>query len=307
MNNMNEAVIEVRNLHKQYGGYTAVNDISFTVRRGEIFGIIGPNGAGKTSIVETLIGLRHADRGLVRVLGFNPITQRLALSQRIGIQLQEAQLFERLKVWEVLDLFAILYQTTVSWEPLIMQWGLGEKRNTFVGKLSGGQKQRLFIALALLHNPEIVFLDELTTGLDPQARRSTWEMIQAIREQGKTVVLVTHFMDEAELLCDRIAIVDDGRIMALDTPQALIESLPNESRVLFTPPAGFKSEWLADLAGVTHMEMLNGKWVVYGRGSFLSQIVLSLSQHGITLSDLQTEQATLEDVFISLTGHKIRA
>ncbi|MBK8430874.1 MAG: ABC transporter ATP-binding protein [Chloroflexi bacterium] len=304
---MNEAVIEVRNLHKQYGGYTAVNDISFTVRRGEIFGIIGPNGAGKTSIVETLIGLRHADRGLVRVLGFNPITQRLALSQRIGIQLQEAQLFERLKVWEVLDLFAILYQTTISWEPLIMQWGLGEKRNTFVGKLSGGQKQRLFIALALLHNPEIVFLDELTTGLDPQARRSTWEMIQAIREQGKTVVLVTHFMDEAELLCDRIAIVDDGRIMALDTPQALIESLPNESRVLFTPPAGFKSEWLADLAGVTHMEMLNGKWVVYGRGSFLSQIVLSLSQHGITLSDLQTEQATLEDVFISLTGHKIRA
>lgn len=220
-------VIDVQNLHKKYGQYSAVEDVSFSVNQGEIFGIIGPNGAGKTTAVESVIGLRQPTAGHIRVLGLDPYSERRVLSQRIGIQLQHAQIPERMKVWEALDLFSSFYDRTVPWEPLLEAWGLVEKRKTGFGKLSGGQKQRLFIALALLNDPEIVFLDELTTGLDPQARRATWELVAAIRDRGKTVVLVTHFMDEAQALCDRVAIIDHGRIIALDSPRALIDQMPN--------------------------------------------------------------------------------
>ncbi len=204
-------VIEVKNLRKVYGQTTAVDDISFTVQQGEIFGIVGPNGAGKTTTIESIVGLRKPDAGSISVLGMDPQTESQALGNRIGTQLQQAALPDRMKVWEALDLYASFYKQTVPWEPLLEQWGLADKRDTQFGNLSGGQKQRLFISLALLNDPEIVFLDELTTGLDPQARRATWDLVRAIREQGKTVVLITHYMDEIEALADRVAIIDHGR------------------------------------------------------------------------------------------------
>ena len=232
-------VIEVQNLHKRYGDHVAVEDISFSVREGEIFGIIGPNGAGKTTTVESIMGLRQPDSGSVHVLGADPQQNREAIAQRIGIQLQEANLPDRLKVWEAIDLMATFYEQTVPWEPLLTEWGIADKKNTMFGQLSGGQKQRLFIAAALVNDPEIVFLDELTTGLDPQARRATWEMVRAIRDAGKTVVLVTHFMDEAEALCDRIAIIDSGRVVALDTPARLIaQDSPGRAHSVY------QSQWL---------------------------------------------------------------
>jgi ABC-2 type transport system ATP-binding protein len=192
---MMEQIIQVNHLRKVYGSTVAVDDVSLAVNKGEIFGILGPNGAGKTTTIESIMGLRKPDGGTIKVLGLDPQKDRIALAQRIGIQLQEAAIPQRLKVWETIDLFASFYETTVPWEPLLEQWGLADKRNTYFQNLSGGQKQRLFIILALVNDPEVVFLDELTTGLDPQARRNTWELVEAIREEGKTVVLVTHFMD----------------------------------------------------------------------------------------------------------------
>ena len=212
------AVIEVTGLTKRYGGHAVVDDISFHVDKGEIFGILGPNGAGKTTAVECLEGLRKRDGGEVRILGLDPRTDAHRLHQRIGVQLQETQLPEKLKVREALELYASFYPDPADWRELLERWGLTGKANTSFAKLSGGQKQRLFIALALVGNPEVVFLDELTAGLDPGARRATWDLISKVRAQGVTVVLVSHFMDEVEELCDRVAILEQGRIAALDTP-----------------------------------------------------------------------------------------
>jgi len=216
------AIIEVEGLRKMYGGTVAVDGVSFTVSQGEIFGLVGPNGAGKTSIVETLAGLRRPDAGTVRVLGHDPGRERRELAQRIGIQLQEAALPDRLRVREALDLYASFYRDPADWRDLIAEWGLEDKRDTAFADLSGGLKQRLLVALAFVGSPELVFLDELTTGLDPRARRTTWNIVRDIRAKGVTVVLVTHFMDEAEQLCDRVAVVDRGRIVALDRPAALV-------------------------------------------------------------------------------------
>jgi ABC-2 type transport system ATP-binding protein len=299
-------VIDVQHLHKTYGHYTAVQDVSFSVQQGEIFGIIGPNGAGKTTTVEAVIGLRQPTGGHIRVLGLDPHADRRALSQRIGIQLQQAQLPDRMKVWEALDLFSAFYAKTVPWEPLLEAWGLAEKRETIFGKLSGGQKQRLLIALALLNDPEIVFLDELTTGLDPQARRATWEMVAAIRDRGKTVVLVTHFMEEAQALCDRMAVIDHGRIIALDSPQALIDQLGNKQRIIFSAPNTFDVASLRRVAGVTGVIRENGHVVVQGQGPLLSNVVLALHDQQIAPTDIRTERADLEDVFIQLTGRALR-
>ena len=217
------AVIEVDGLVKRYGSATAVKGVSFSVNSGEIFGVVGPNGAGKTSTIECLEGLRRPDGGTVRVLGLDPGGQGPALRQRIGVQLQQAALPDRIKVWEALDLFASYYDRSVDWNALLEEWGLSQKRNAAFSSLSGGQQQRLFIALALVNDPEIVFLDELTTGLDPHARRATWNLIVRLRERGVTVVLVTHFMDEAEHLCDRVAVIDAGELIALGTPALLVE------------------------------------------------------------------------------------
>ena len=299
-------VIEVRNLHKAYDGVTAVDDVSFNVDEGEIFGIIGPNGAGKTTTIESVIGLRKPDGGSVSVLGLDPQTEARKLGNRIGAQLQEAALPERMKVWEALDLYASFYEKTVPWEPLVEQWGLAEKRNTQFGGLSGGQKQRLFISLALLNDPQIVFLDELTSGLDPQARRATWDLIRAIREQGKTVVLITHFMDEVEALADRVAIIDHGRVIALDTPDDLIASLNRETKVLFSVPNGFKAERLEKVSGVTAVHQHNQHITISGNGPLLANVAAALAQHNIAPADLRVQQANLEDVFLALTGRTIR-
>ncbi|MCB9009329.1 MAG: ABC transporter ATP-binding protein [Ardenticatenaceae bacterium] len=299
-------VIEVQNLHKAYGTTVAVDNISFNVQQGEIFCIVGPNGAGKTTTVESVMGLRQPDSGTIRVLNMNPQKEEHTLRQRIGIQLQQAALPERLKVWEALNLYSAFYNKTVPWEKLLEDWGLAEKRSTNFKNLSGGQKQRLFIALALLNDPELVFLDELTTGLDPQARRATWDAVRAIRDQGKTVVLVTHFMDEAEELADRIAIIDQGNIVALDTPQALIQNLQAGVRVRFTNGNGYDPQLLHNVSGVTEVEQRGKQVIVQGNGALLAHVATALAEHNVTPSDLRVEQANLEDVFLALTGRSIR-
>jgi ABC-2 type transport system ATP-binding protein len=300
-------VIEVQNLRKAYGQTTAVGDVSFNVSEGEIFGIVGPNGAGKTTTIETLVGLRKPDGGRISVLGMDPQTQPRELGNRIGVQLQEAALPDRMKVWEALDLYSTFYRRTVPWEPLLEQWGLADKRGAKFGNLSGGQKQRLFIALALLNDPEIVFLDELTTGLDPQARRATWDLVRAIREQGKTVVLITHFMDEIEALADRVAIIDHGRMIALDTPGNLIAAMDAETQLHFTAPNGFQPGQLREVAGVTAVKQQQQKVTVSGKGPLLARVAAALAEDNIAPADLRIQQVNLEDVFLALTGRTIRA
>ena len=303
---MAQAIV-VENLKKTYGDVVAVDGISFEVRQGEIFGMVGPNGAGKTTTIECIEGLRQPDGGSLSVLGLNPQRDGYALRARIGVQLQQAALPDRLKVWEAADLFASFYERPADPNALLSQLGLDDKRKAAFAKLSGGQKQRLFIALALVGDPEMVFLDELTTGLDPQARRAMWDLVRDIRDRGKTVFLTTHFMEEAERLCDRVAIMDGGRIVALDTPEKLIEKLGAEHRVVFTVENGFDAEGFRALPGVTRVERIGERVVVYGQtDDLVVEVVTALSRGGIRFRDLRTEQPSLEDVFLALTGKEMR-
>jgi ABC-2 type transport system ATP-binding protein len=295
-------IISVQNLRKTYGKVIAVDDISFEVAEGEIFGLLGPNGAGKTTTVECLQALRHPDAGDIHVLGLDPRTEAPALRRRIGSQLQESALPDRIRVWEALDLFASVVPEPLEWRILIDQWGLAEKRKASFASLSGGQRQRLFIALALVNNPEVVFLDEMTAGLDPAARRVAWDLIKAIRDRGTTVVLVTHFMDEAENLCDRVAIVDRGKIVASDTPQGLIARHTSEVRVIFTTDTADLA-WLEKVPGVTTVTKKGPRVEVEGSGPVLALTAAALVEHGIVPADLRVEQPSLEDVFLKLTGH----
>jgi ABC-2 type transport system ATP-binding protein len=296
------SIVSVQNLRKTYGSTVAVDDISFEVEEGEIFGFLGPNGAGKTTTVECLQALRTPDSGTVRVLGLDPQTRARELRRRIGSQLQESALPDRIRVWEALDLFASVTPDALDWRVLLEQWGLAEKRKASFSSLSGGQRQRLFIALALVNNPRVVFLDEMTTGLDPAARRVAWDLIRAIRERGTTVVLVTHFMDEAENLCDRVAIVDRGKIIASDSPQGLITRHAGEVRVIFTTSESDLS-WLEKVDGVKKMSVSGPRAEVTGSGPVLALVAAALVEHGIVPADLRVEQPTLEDVFLKLTGH----
>ena len=299
--------IEVASLHKFYGPVRAVDGVSFAVEEGEIFGMVGPNGAGKTTTIECVEGLRRPDRGTVRVLGLDPRRDGYELRRRIGVQLQEASLPPRLKVWEALDLFGSFYPRRVDGRALLEQLGLADKRDAAFEKLSGGQKQRLFVALALINDPELVFLDELTTGLDPQARRATWDLVRGIRERGKTIFLTTHYMEEAERLCDRVAIIDHGKIVALDMPENLIRSLGAEQRVVFTADGEWDDTPLRGMPGVTRVEHIGERTVVYGRGEGLvGGVVGALERMGVRFRDLRTEQPTLEDVFLALTGREMR-
>ena len=279
----------------------AVDDISFEVTEGEIFGMLGPNGAGKTTTVEILQALRQPDSGVINVLGFDPRHDAPALRRQIGSQLQESALPDRLRVWEALDLFASVTPDALDWQILLEQWGLAEKRKSSFASLSGGQRQRLFIALSLVNNPKIVFLDEMTTGLDPAARRVAWDLIRSVRDRGTTVVLVTHFMDEAEKLCDRLAIVDKGNIAAMDTPQGLITEYASEVRVIFSteqPDLAF----LDDIPQVKRVTRSGPRVEVEGSGAVLALVAARLSEHGIVPADLRLEQPTLEDVFLTITG-----
>jgi ABC-2 type transport system ATP-binding protein len=302
-----QPVIRISGLRKTYGDLAAVDGVSFEVRRGEIFGLVGPNGAGKTTTIECLEGLRTADGGKVEVLGLDPRHDGPALRQKIGAQLQESALPDRIRVWEALDLFSSFYAHPVPWEPLIEQLGLTEKRDAAFGKLSGGQKQRLFIALALVNDPAVVFFDELSTGLDPQARRSMWDFIRAVRSAGKTVFLTTHYMEEAERLCDRVAVIDHGRMAALDTPENLIRGLGAEHRVVFATDSPVDPGLFKALPGVTRVEPVDERTIVYGRDDRLVvEVVNALSLNRIKFRDLRTEQADLEDVFLALTGREMR-
>jgi ABC-2 type transport system ATP-binding protein len=305
-----DTTVQVQGLRKVYGTTVAVDEISFTVHEGEIFGMIGPNGAGKTTTIECLEGLRKPDKGTIRVLDLDPQDDNRILREKIGAQLQESNLPDRMKVWEALDLYTSFYEHTLDWEELIVELGLEEKRNASFSKLSGGQKQRLFIALALLPDPQLVFLDELTTGLDPQARHAIWDLVSDVRARGKTVILTTHFMEEAEKLCDHVAILDHGKIVVLDTPAALIRSLGMEERVVFTLkgilPAGFKES----LSGEASVEIQGDLVTISGKNGrktpLVSEVVSKLSEQALSFSDLRTEQPNLEDVFLRLTGRKIR-
>ena len=307
MKNQNHAVIEVESLVKQYPTVRAVDGVSFSIQQGEIFGMVGPNGAGKTTTIECIEGLRKPDQGQIRVLGLDPQKDSAALREQIGVQFQSAALPDRIKVWEALDLFASFYQHPLEWRPLLAKMGLEDKQNDYVNKLSGGQKQRVFIALALIGDPQIVFLDELTTGLDPQSRRAMWDLVREIQAQGKTVYLTTHFMEEAERLCDRVAIVDHGKIVALDTPINLIESMGDESRVVFETDGAFKTDLVSGLSGVSRVERIGERVLVYGKKDGLTGLVVNaLEKAGVLFNNLHSETPTLEDVFLKLTGKEIR-
>jgi ABC-2 type transport system ATP-binding protein len=304
-----DTVVQVEKLRKTYGATVAVDEVSFEVKEGEIFGMVGPNGAGKTTTIECLEGLRKPDAGSVRVLGVDPQRDGQSLRLRAGMQLQQSNLPDRMKVWEALDLYSSFYPKAADWNVLLSQLGLEEKRNTAFAKLSGGQKQRLFVALALLPDPQLVFLDELTTGLDPQARHAIWDLVREVRAKGKTVLLTTHFMEEAERLCDRVAILDHGRIVALDTPAALIRGLEAEERVIFSLDGGLSPALEDALSKAGRLEVQAGRVTVHGKDgrevSLVSEVVNLLTAQGIPVNDLRTEQPTLEDVFLSLTGRKV--
>ena len=292
---------------KKYGKLNAVDDISFTVERGEIVGLLGPNGAGKTTTIECLEGLRTADGGEIAVLGMNPAVQGPELRKRIGLQLQESALPDDIKVWEAMDLYASLYEHPIDWDPLLDRIGLEAKRASRFSTLSGGQKQRLYIALALLNDPELVFFDEITTGLDPQARRAMWELVQGVRDEGKTIFLTTHYMEEAEVLCDRVIIIDHGRIVASGTTDDLVAELDLDVRVLFSVDAPFDAKTLDDLSDVSKVDTEDNRVVVFGKGDLLIKSVIDrLVEAGISFRNVRSAHPDLEDVFLHLTGRTIR-
>ena len=296
------SVIDVQHLRKSYGDTVAVADVSFSVEEGEIFGILGPNGAGKTTTVEMITGLRRPDHGSVSVLGLDPRRDRHAIQRAVGVQLQQSELPEKLRVGEALALYASFYPAPADPDELLEQLGLADKRSTPFGKLSGGQKQRLSIALALIGRPLIAVLDELTTGLDPQARRDTWSLINGMRDRGVTIVLVTHFMEEAERLSDRVALIDAGRVVAIDTPAALAESVGGEQRIHFRPSVPVPDGLLDDLPEVTSVTARAGQLLVTGNGDVLGAVVSVLARNGIVAEQLRVDQASLEDAFVAFTG-----
>jgi len=301
-------VIQVSGIRKTYSSTVAVDEVSFEVIDGEIFGLIGPNGAGKTTTMECIEGLRRPDRGTISVLGFDPFRQVYELQPCIGIQLQQAQLQKRIKVWEALDLWASLYKTKrEDGELLLQHLGLAEKRNTWFMDLSGGQKQRLFIALALINDPALVFLDELTTGLDPQSRRVIWDLVRGIRERGKTVFLTTHLMEEAERLCDRVAIMERGRIIDIDTPARLVTRHCPERTVIVSLDDPSAEEAFRKIPQVEEVTRNDLGFTIRGRGEDLvSDLIRCISENRMRVTNFRTIIPNLEDVFLKVTGHSIR-
>ncbi|WP_422769877.1 ABC transporter ATP-binding protein [Plantactinospora sp. WMMC1484] len=301
------AIIEVDSLVKRYGERTVVDGVSFAVEPGEIFGILGPNGAGKTTTVECVEGLRTPDGGTVRVCGIDPQRDTGELRQLLGAQLQESELPDKLKVGEAMELYSSFYRKPTDWRELIDTLGLGDKVGTQFRRLSGGQKQRLSIALALVGNPTVAVLDELTTGLDPQARRDAWDLIEDVRNRGVTIVLVTHFMEEAERLCDRLALIDSGRLVALDSPAGLVAKVDDRQRIRFRPSTPLDDAVLTALPEVTSVERAGRQIVVTGTGNLLLAVATVLARDKVVVADLRVEQTSLEDAFIALTGRHIDA
>jgi len=300
------AVIDVQHLHKEYGDTVAVGDVSFTVHEGEIFGILGPNGAGKTTTVECIEGLREPDRGEISVLGLDPQRDRAELTELLGVQLQQSRLPDQLRVAEALELCSSFYRNPADWRELMAVLGISAKARTPFRKLSGGQQQRLSIAMALVGSPRVAVLDELTTGLDPQARRDTWDLIEGVRDRGVTIVLVTHFMEEAERLCDRVALIDAGQVVALDTPAALAERVETEQRIQFRPSVPLDDRLLEGLPEVTGVIHRGDVVVVTGTGQALNAVISVLARNQIVAEQLRVEQASLEDAFLAFTGRHSR-
>jgi ABC-2 type transport system ATP-binding protein len=299
-------IIDVKNLHKRYGDRVVLQDVSFSVEEGEIFGILGPNGAGKTTTVECVEGLRVPDGGTISVLGLDPRRDRAELRENLGAQLQESTLPGRLKVGEALRLYASFYRESADPDELLETLGIADQRDTQFRRLSGGQKQRLSIALALVGLPKVAVLDELTTGLDPQARRTTWDLIESVRDSGVTIVLVTHFMDEAERLCDRLALVDGGRIAALDTPAGLVTRAALEQRVSFRAPREVDEQVLARLPEVTGVRRTGTQVRITGQGNLVYAVTSALARDHVVVEDLRVERSSLDDAFVTLTGHGSR-
>ncbi|WP_261304270.1 ABC transporter ATP-binding protein [Paenibacillus andongensis] len=311
------AIIEVDGLVKRYGKFTAVNGINFQVREGEVFGLLGPNGAGKTTTMEMIEGLRRPDEGRALVAGFDTKKDLKKVKEIIGVQLQSTSLFDLLHVHEIIRMYASFYPSSVPIEPLLDDMILREKKNDRVKNLSGGQKQRLAIALALVNDPKVVFLDEPTTGLDPQARRTLWDIVLRLKERGKTVVISTHYMEEAHVLCDRICLMDKGQIVALDTPEQLVRSLQSDSAIEFRLPEQIREDearkkevltLVQSLPDVKQVDQRKDTFVLYTDHlqNALTAFVQQTAEQNIRVSDLQTRTATLEDVFIHMTGRSLR-
>jgi len=298
--NGTKPVIAVEHLYKAYGPTVAVQDVSFTVNAGEIFGILGRNGAGKTTTVECVTGLRRPDRGTISVLGLDPRHERRELHERVGVQLQQSALQDRIRVAEAVELYASFYRRPADGRELLATLGLERARDQQFAKLSGGQKQRLSIVLALIGRPEIAVLDELTTGLDPEARRETWALIEGVRDRGVTIVLVSHYMEEAERLCDRVAVIDHGKVIALDHPAALGDRARTGKRVRLTVPEGFDENLLGALPEVSGVERHGRDLVVIGSGDLLTALVLAFDRAGLRAQDVRLETANLEDAFLAL-------
>ena len=300
-----EPAVEVAALRKAYGTVIAVDGISFTVAEGEIMGILGPNGAGKTTTAECVTGLRTPDSGQVRVLGRDPLADSAQLHEVVGVQMQSGQLPGRLRVREILDLYRSFYREPADTEELLTVTGLSGKRDAFYKNLSGGQKQRLSIALALIGQPKVAVLDEMTTGLDPRARRAIWDFIETVRDRGTTVLLVTHFMDEAQRLCDRVALIDHGQLVAIGTPVELAERAGGGKRVRFVPDKPFDERLLTGLPEVTGVDRQGRHVVVSGSGRLVNAVILALDGAGVAADDVEPESATLEDAFLQLTGRQL--
>jgi ABC-2 type transport system ATP-binding protein len=299
--------IQVSGIRKTYGTTVAVSDVSFEVSEGEIFGLIGPNGAGKTTTMECVEGVRRPDQGAISILGLDPFRDVYQVQNRIGVQLQQAQLQKRIKVWEAVDLWASLYPKAVDGDRLLEQLGLSDKRNAWFMTLSGGQKQRLFIALALINDPEVVFLDELTTGLDPQSRRAIWELVRGIRDRGKTVFMTTHLMEEAERLCDRVAVIEHGKIIDIGSPAELVRRHCPMRTVILATDNNVAEERLRTIPSLETVTRQDSRFTMQGRGDdFVTEVIQCLSENRIRVTDFRTVLPTLEDVFLKLTGHSIR-
>ena len=299
------AAVEIAHLRKTYGHVVAVDDVSFSVAEGEIFGILGPNGAGKTTTAECLLGLRTPDAGSISVLGLNPAVDQADLHVIVGAQLQQSALPGKLRVGEILDLYQSFYPEPADVAELVEALGLAGKRNAYYRSLSGGQRQRLSVALALIGRPKIAVLDEMTTGLDPAARRDTWELIERVRNRGVTIILVTHFMEEAERLCDRVALLDSGRVAALDTPAGLTALASDGKQVRFAASAPFDDRLLIELPEVRTVEHNGSHVIVTGAGQLVNAIILQLATAGVTARDVQLDSWNLEDAFVKLTGRNL--
>lgn len=299
-NKPGEELVRVDDLRISYGETVAVQNVSLSIQRGEIFGILGPNGAGKTTTVECIGGLRHPDAGTIRVLGHDATRERDVLRKLVGIQLQLSELPDRLQVREALDLFASFYSDPRDPDELLARLGLEEQQSSRFSNLSGGQRQRLSIALALIGRPRLAILDELTTGLDPAARRETWRLIEDIRAQDVTVILVTHFMEEAEYLCDRVAVLNRGRVLAIDTPRGLAAGLGQ--RIHFRPRGELDPELLRELPGVAQVTVHDGRFDLRGGGDLVAVVMEALVNAGVVPLETRIEQSTLDEAFVQMTS-----